>query len=200
MFCLAASHRKSNRVASSQGVAFLSEVGAVRDSVYDAKAAVRYAVRHAAELGIDPHRIAVTGGSAGAIISASLPFVEEGDSGNPGFPSNVSAAISISGTIWPFLLKAADSSIAGATVPPYFDVHGDEDNRVYPFLGQMTFNYLHALGVTASRNQLAIVRGGGHVPWGDSPEVNAMARDVLRPHLVGFLAEHLRLHAGQIAC
>ena len=182
-----------------QGVSFLSEAGAVRDAVHDAKAAVRYVVQHAAELGIDPHRIAVEGASAGAIISASLPFVDEGGSGTPGPPSNVSAAIAMSGTIWPFLLKAADASVPPASVPPYFDIHGDEDNRVYPFLGQMTFNFLNALGVVPSLNQLAIVRGGGHICWGDSPAVNADAREVLRPHLLGFLAENLRLHTGQIA-
>ena len=102
----------------TKGVAFLSEVGAVRDSVHDAKAAIRYAVQHANELGIDPHRIAVEGASAGAIISASLPFVDEGSGGNAGFRSNVSAAIAMSGTIWPFLLKAADASLLPASVPP----------------------------------------------------------------------------------
>ena len=102
----------------SKGVAFLSEVGAVRDSVHDAKAAIRYVVQHADELGIDPHRIAVEGASAGAIVSASLPFVDEGSSGNAGFRSNVSAAIAMSGTIWPFLLKAADESMLPASVPP----------------------------------------------------------------------------------
>ncbi len=81
----------------------------------------------------------------------------------------------------------------------YFDIHGDEDNRVYPFLGQMTHYYLRSLGVPPARNQLAIVRGGGHVPWGDAPAVNAAARQVLRPQLLGFLAQHLRLHAGQVA-
>jgi hypothetical protein len=102
----------------AKGVAFLSEVGAVRDSVHDAKAAIRYAVRHAAELGIDPHRIAVEGASAGAIISASLPFVDEGSSGNAGFRSNASAAIAMSGTVWPFLLKAADESLQPSSVTP----------------------------------------------------------------------------------
>lgn len=101
-----------------KGVAFLSEVGAVRDSVHDVKAAIRYVVCHADELGIDPHRIAIEGASAGAIISASLPFVDEGSSGSAGFLSNVSAAIAVSGTIWPFVLKAADDLLPPTSVPP----------------------------------------------------------------------------------
>lgn len=111
-------HDSGTCCTPAKAVAFLSEVGAVRDSVHDAKAAIRYAVRHAAELGIDPHRIAVEGASAGAIISASLPFVDEGSSGNAGFRSNASAAIAMSGTVWPFLLKAADESLPPSSVTP----------------------------------------------------------------------------------
>lgn len=81
----------------------------------------------------------------------------------------------------------------------YFDIHGDDDNRVYPFLAQMTYYYLRSLGVVTSRNQLAIVPGGGHVPWGGTLAVNEEARKVLRPHLLSFLAQHLRLHASQNA-
>ena len=177
----------------NDGVAFLSEVGSVTDAVHDAKAAVRYVKTHSASLGVDPNRIAVQGASAGAIIAASLSYVDEGDSGNPGPSSNVSAAIGLSGTIWPFLLKKEDSSMPPDAIAPYFDVHGSADDRVYPFLARMTYNYLKSIGVAPSRNRLAIVEGGGHVCWGDEPALNAQARRTLRPHLTAWLVDALGL-------
>jgi acetyl esterase len=44
----------------------------VADAVADCKSAVRYLRRHAAELGIDPHRIAVLGESAGGHLAACV--------------------------------------------------------------------------------------------------------------------------------
>ena len=54
----------------------------VFDCVRDGRSAVRYLRQHAAELGIDPDRIVVGGGSAGghvAVGTANLPFDEPGD-------------------------------------------------------------------------------------------------------------------------
>lgn len=42
----------------------------------DAKSAMRYVRAHAAELGIDPHRIAASGGSAGGHLAAFTGFVQ----------------------------------------------------------------------------------------------------------------------------
>ena len=78
-------------------------------------------------------------------------------------------------------------------VAPYFDVHGSADDRVYPFLARMTYNYLKSIGVAPSRNRLAIVEGGGHVCWGDEPALNAQARRTLRPHLTAWLVDALEL-------
>lgn len=66
---------------------------------------------------------------------------------------------------------------------PFFDVHGDRDARVYPFLAAFTSRYLHHLGVAPTKNRLAVVPGGGHVPWTD--EVKAR----LRPSILAFLSE-----------
>jgi pimeloyl-ACP methyl ester carboxylesterase len=66
---------------------------------------------------------------------------------------------------------------------PFFEVHGDHDSRVYPFLAAFTHRYLDHLGVAPEKNRLAIVPGGGHVPWGDS------VKRLLRPPILAFLSE-----------
>ena len=38
---------------------------------------------------------------------------------------------------------------------PFFDVHGDLDGRVYPFLAAFTSRYLQHLGIQPSKNRLA---------------------------------------------
>jgi carboxylesterase type B len=53
-----------------------------QDCLRDAKAAVRWVRANAERLGIDPHRIAVGGGSAGGHLAAAVALVpgfEEGD-------------------------------------------------------------------------------------------------------------------------
>lgn len=48
---------------------------------------------------------------------------------------------------------------------PFFDVHGDQDGRVYPFLADFTARYLEHLGVQPSKNRLA----------GEEPGVSSVA-------------------------
>lgn len=48
----------------------------VYDCVRDARSAVRYVRKHAAELGIDPNRIVVNGGSAGGHLAASTALFD----------------------------------------------------------------------------------------------------------------------------
>ncbi|CAE8619566.1 unnamed protein product [Polarella glacialis] len=89
------------RLEASQ---YLAQNAAVRDAVFDAKAAVRFVAKHSRVLGVDPERIAAWGFSAGAIAAGSLSFVAaEGDSGNPsgnpGYPSKIAAAVGISGSM-----------------------------------------------------------------------------------------------------
>ena len=78
-------------------------MAAVRDAVHDAKAAVRFIVDHAESYGVDSTRIAAWGESAGGITAISMNSLSsEGFSGSAGLPSNISAAVSISGTIGHF--------------------------------------------------------------------------------------------------
>lgn len=72
---------------------------AIVDATEDAQAAVRFFRAHAAEYGIDPTRIAIAGSSAGAMTALNVGFraVVPGNSGTPGYSSDVRAAVSLSG-------------------------------------------------------------------------------------------------------
>ncbi len=72
---------------------------AIADAQHDAQAAVRWLRANADRYGIDPDRIAIGGTSAGAITALFVGNHAEdpGTSGNPGFRSDVQAAVSISG-------------------------------------------------------------------------------------------------------
>ena len=59
--------------------------------VEDAKAAVRYLRGHAAELGIDPERIVVGGGSAGGHLAAATGVLEGFEGAAMGIPPDVSS-------------------------------------------------------------------------------------------------------------
>ncbi|CAE8683600.1 unnamed protein product, partial [Polarella glacialis] len=170
------------RLEASQ---YLAQNAAVRDAVFDAKAAVRFVAKHSRVLGVDPERIAAWGFSAGAIAAGSLSFVAaEGDSGNPGYPSKIAAAVGISGCLWPFLLH----SPRNLQPTPWFDVHGDQDAVVFPFLAAVTHTYLReTLGVPEVANQLAWIKGAKHVPWSSD------VQRVLRPKIQAFLTTALKL-------
>ncbi|MGH9014166.1 MAG: alpha/beta hydrolase [Acidimicrobiia bacterium] len=72
---------------------------AIKAAQHDAQAAVRWFRANAGHYRIDSERIAIGGSSAGAITALQVAYRSDdpGDSGNPGYPSHVAAAISISG-------------------------------------------------------------------------------------------------------
>ena len=51
--------------------------------------------------------------------------------------------------------RTPPSAVTAQTAVPFFDVHGDEDGRVYPFLAAFTSRYLGHLGVAPAKNRLA---------------------------------------------
>ena len=83
-------------------------VAAIFDAQHDAQAAVRFLRANAATYGIDANRIASAGTSAGAITALQVAYnpQDPGTSGNPGPPSNVRAAVSLSGA---FILGTIDA-------------------------------------------------------------------------------------------
>lgn len=123
----------------------------VIDAVHDMKAAVRY-FRASAEdgnpYGINPDEIFIGGYSAGAFTSLHAGYIGgldevgavdpamaeyltaaggiEGNSGTPGYPSDVAGVINISGAL-------VDADLVDRGEPPLFSIHGTGD-AVVPFL------------------------------------------------------------------
>lgn len=152
------------------------------DAMYDARAAVRWLVKNSKDLRIDPSRIGAFGGSAGAMTVAYL-VVEpgEGESGNPGFPSNITAGVSLSGFLWPD--KNGDIK---ADQPPYIDFHGTADTKVPLLMAQGTDNAMKKAGATS---YLVTFEGQTHVPFGSLFNDN--------DDLYGFLTKHMALDGAE---
>ena len=100
---------------------------AAEGAQHDAQAAVRFLRRNADFLGIDPNRIAMAGESAGAVTSLLVGWRSDdpGTSGNPGFPSDIRAAVSVAGGL-------PINDYIGAGDAPAFFFHGTADPTV-PF-------------------------------------------------------------------
>jgi dipeptidyl aminopeptidase/acylaminoacyl peptidase len=100
-------------------------VAAALGAQHDAQAAVRWLRRYATTYRVDPDRIAMGGGSAGAVTSLLAAWRSEdpGTSGNPGFPSTIRAAVSVSGG------TPTDEYIGAGDAGVLF-IHGTEDQTV----------------------------------------------------------------------
>jgi acetyl esterase/lipase len=129
---------------------------AITQAKEDAQAAVRYLRANAAGLKVDPNRIAVAGTSAGAITALNVAYGPEsvGNSGNPGFPSTVRAAVSLSGAA---LLTSPNAGEAPALL-----FHGDADPLV-PY--QWALNTVNAAEDAGLVVNLTTWPGEGHVPY-----------------------------------
>jgi dienelactone hydrolase len=98
---------------------------AIRNAQHDMYAAVRWARKNAAAFRLDPNKIATGGHSAGATTSIAVAYNSDdvGNGGNPGFPSNVQAAIGTGTLNAPFLDIHPDPFIE----PPVAMFHGGKD-------------------------------------------------------------------------
>lgn len=144
---------------------------AIQDT-HDAQAAVRWLRANAKQLKVDATRIAVGGESAGGIIASGVGVLsaQPGESGNPGFPSDVGAFVSISGGLPGGLF------VDGDTAPGIlFAATGDP---VVPYSwSPETANAMTALGITA---KLVTLDSAVHVPWDEfRPQIEKQSRNFL---------------------
>ena len=133
---------------------------------HDAQAAVRWLRANASTYKIDTDRIAMAGGSAGAVTSvlAATHSEDPGTSGNPGYPSNIRAAVSISGGM------PTNELIDAGDAPTLF-IHGTED-QVVPY--EWAVQNAAAMYNLAILTVLEPIEGAGH---GLSAEYNALINE-----------------------
>lgn len=132
-------------------------VAAIHDAIADAQAAVRFFRANAADYRIDPDRIAIGGTSAGAITALNVGYrtPEPETSGTPGYPSDVAAAVSLSGA------QLMNGNI-GPGDAPALDFHGTADSLVPYSWAQTTITTAQQQGLEA---YLVTWQGEGHVPY-----------------------------------
>lgn len=134
----------------------------IRDAQVDAQAAVRWFRANADALRIDEDLIMMGGGSAGAVTALEVLFNREdpGESGNPGYDSDIRAAVSLWGA-------SHVRRIEPGTGPALL-YHGTNDTTVPFALGAET-----CLGTTAMTNHCTFVPypGEGHGPWKHRDEI-----------------------------
>lgn len=131
-------------------------VEGIIDAREDAQAAVRWLRANAATYGIDADRIAAAGTSAGAITALNVGFNPEnpGQSGNPGYPSDVRAAVSLAGVA---ILSTPNEGEAATLL-----FHGTADT-VVPFeYAEDTVEAAEGAGLTSI---LVPWEGAGHVAY-----------------------------------
>ena len=145
----------------------------VFDCVKDARSAVRHLRAHAAELGIDPQKIIVSGGSAGGHLAAATALFDQVNEGSDDL------TISASPNALVLLFPVIDTSLEGygqakigehwqelspvhhvrPGLPPTITFHGTGDT-VTPFAGAKAFH--EAMLKAGNRSQLDINEGGTH--------------------------------------
>jgi para-nitrobenzyl esterase len=144
---------------SAQGCTVVNAacVESIADAIEDAQAAVRYFRAHAAELRIDPDRIAVAGTSAGAITAMNVAFGTPAaeTSGTPGVPDDVQAGISLSGGV--IFTNNIDPTDARTLL-----FHGTADNVTPYSWAEATVAEAKADGLAS---YLISWEGAGHVPY-----------------------------------
>ena len=160
-------------------------------AMQDMKAAIRYFRKDAATTNtfrIDPSMIFGGGSSAGAFTALHLAYLNEpaeldleidttllggleGNSGNPGYPSNINAVINLCGAL-------GDKTWIHTNDIPVVSMHGDRDGTVpyasatiyllgvYPIMvvdGSFSISdYANSIGL---RNEMYTFYGADHVPY-----------------------------------
>ena len=139
---------------------------AVEAAQHDAQAAVRWLRANADTYRIDPDRIAAAGSSAGGVTSLVMSWrgrpEEAGNSGNPGYPSRVRAAVSIAGGI------PTNEFIDSSDSPAIF-FHGTEDQTVFYDWAVSNAAAMYNAGVPVI---LQPFEGAGHGLGGFTQQIN----------------------------
>ena len=126
------------------------------DAMLDARAAVRWLRAHADEYRIDPMKIAIGGGSAGAFTSLMVAYGSgEGESGHPGYSSSVSAVVDF----WGGLL---DVTVMQSGGPPLLVIHGTADATVSFRFAERLVQRAKEVGIICEFHPL---EGRGHAAW-----------------------------------
>ena len=152
---------------------YLSE--AIQQGYEDTKAAIRWMRANWQTYRIDTLKISVAGGSAGAFTALATAYKEEeGNSGNPGHSSEVSACVEISGSLEDY----NDMEIGEA---PLNIIHGTEDERV-PF--QEALNLEQRALAVGIPYELHPLEGVGHRTGPYVNEIFPLVRDFLYKYVI----------------
>jgi acetyl esterase/lipase len=147
--------------------------------INDTKAAIRWARAQADEIGNDADQIAVAGYAAGGLLALLAAGTNgmaqfEGDGGNNGVSSDVTAAIGvyplasaeIATGLWPegqatpeAIAAASPTSYIGPNHAPTIIIQGESDGTVLPSSSINYWNGLHEAGVPAA---LTMIQGADH--------------------------------------
>jgi acetyl esterase/lipase len=143
------------------------------ECVKDGRSAVRYVRAHAKELGIDPQRIVVSGGSAGGHVAASTAMFDGVD--EAGEDTSVSSVPNALVLLFPVIDTSTEGygnarcgenwkQISPAHqvkpgLPPTITFHGTGDT-VTPFKGAKIFH--EAMLKAGNRSELVVNEGGKH--------------------------------------
>lgn len=154
----------------------------IEDCVKDAKSAFRWVKGHAAELGVDPAKIAAGGGSAGGHLAAALATLDDiNDPGdnigistvpvalalfNPAVKLDFKGAERVAALPKADLLKLSPYHHLKAGHPPTLIFHGDADTTV-PI--QTAHDYVAKIKDLGGLAEVAVSAGQGHGFFNRSP-------------------------------
>jgi acetyl esterase/lipase len=157
--------------------------------IEDAKSALRYVRGHAAELGVDPDRLAAAGGSAGGHLAAAVAMVPGFDAAGetpsvsckpnalilfnpaldvPGRPVKDASGQDVADRFWPNKFVAKDA-------PPAIIFFGTEDR-----LGAGGKEYLAKAKKLGARAELVMAAGQGHGFFNRAPYAQLTVREADR--------------------